>query len=180
MVIQVLPEPEILDSNTIILLACKRNIKERTYGEKREFKFHFYGQHPSLAELVEQCKEHMGIGPDIPVSLAKYVPHQFEWKYINPLEEIVEKQGKKKKVEIKTLVANFDLRKFPFLMNDGDIIGLREDSEPLDDDFQTEADTVAREEFRVLQEKERAEKEKDRTKNGKRAVEHGIVFNAGF
>jgi hypothetical protein len=124
----------------------------------------------------------MGLSPEIPVSLAKYVPHIFEWKHFNPEEEIVEKQGKKKKVEVKTLVPNFDLRKFPFLINDGDIIGLRVDTDEgaPQDDFQTEADSLAREEFRVFQEKERAEKEKSRVKGGKRAVEHGIVFNAGF
>lgn len=71
----------------------------------------------------------MRLAPEVPVSLAKYVPHIFEWKHFDPEEEIVEKQGKKKKTEIKTLVPMFDLRKFPFLINDGDIIGLRVETE---------------------------------------------------
>ena len=58
------------------------------------------------------------------------MPHLFEWKWFNPEEEIIEKQGKKKKVEIKTLAAVFDLRKFPFLVTDGDIIGVRVETDP--------------------------------------------------
>jgi hypothetical protein len=93
----------------------------------------------------------MVINDDEKVSIAKYVPHQFDWKWLNPSEEIIEKQGKKKKTEVKTLAADFDLRKFPFMLNDGDIIGVRIDSEEgaSTDDFQTEADRIAKEEFRI-------------------------------
>lgn len=118
------------------------------------------------------------------MSIAKYVPHQFEWKHIDPTQEITETVGKKKKTTLKTLVTEFDMRKFPFLLSDGDIIGVRVESESGADadDFQTEADAVAKEEFRVLQEKERVEKEKSKAavNKGKRAVEHGIVFNTDF
>ena len=69
-------------------------------------------------------------------------------------------------------------------MSDGDIIGLRVDSEEgvESDDFQTEADASAREEFKVLQEKERAEKEKDNLlgKKQKRQEGGGIVFMTDF
>jgi hypothetical protein len=41
LVVQVLSEPELLDPNTMILLASKRNITDRTYGRKVEFKFTF-------------------------------------------------------------------------------------------------------------------------------------------
>jgi len=52
LVVQVLPEPEILDPNTMILLGCKRNIPERTYGPKVEFKFTFPEKDvPKIAEL---------------------------------------------------------------------------------------------------------------------------------
>ena len=185
LVIQILAEPEFLEANSIILLACRRNIGFKTYGEKREVKFTYKAkQYPTLPELVDQCKIHLGLDESERVSLAKYVPHIFEWKYYDPKEEIVEKQGKKKKVEIKTPITNFDLRKFPFLLCDGDIIGVRVDSEEgaETDDFQTEADLLAKEDFKIFQEQERIEKEKGRAtgKNGKRAIEHGIVFNAGF
>ena len=47
------------------------------------------------------------------------------------------------------MAADLDLRKFPFMLNDGDIIGMRLDNEEgaATDDFQTEADTIAKEEF---------------------------------
>lgn len=62
------------------------------------------------------------------------------------------------------MAADLDLRKFPFMLNDGDIIGIRLDNEEgaATDDFQTEADTIAKEEFRISQEKEKAEREKTR------------------
>jgi hypothetical protein len=43
------------------------------------------------------------------------------------------------------------MRKFPFLLTDGDIIGVRIESEEgaETDDFQTEADQIAKEDFRI-------------------------------
>lgn len=189
LVIQVLAEPELLEPNQMILLACRRNVATRTYGEKTELKFTYAAKNfPNIPELLAACKTHLGLQDSDEVSLAKYVPHLFEWKYLDPTEEITETQGKKKKTTIKTPATQFDLRKFPYLLNDGDIIGVRLESEvdktvPLEqqDDFQTEADSAAREDFKILQEKERQDKEKNRnTKGGKRAVEHGIVFNTDF
>lgn len=49
----------------------------------------------------------------------------------------------------------------PFLLKDGDIIGIRFESENVkgDDDFQTEEDKIKREEFMILEEQKRKEKE---------------------
>jgi hypothetical protein len=88
----VLPEPEILDANTIILLVCKRDVLTRTYGEKKEFKFTYTSKsYPTLPELLAQCRAHLSLESSERVSLTKYVPHLFEWKYLDPAEEISEK-----------------------------------------------------------------------------------------
>ena len=81
---------------------------------------------------------------------------------MNPDEVIVEKKGKKSKTEIKTPASEIDLRKIPFLLKDGDIVGIRVNTEAGadTDDFQTEADTIAKEDFRIEQEKERADRAK--------------------
>lgn len=60
------------------------------------------------------------------------MPHNFEWKWFNPDEECTEKIGKKKKKEIKFNASEADLRKMPFLLKDGDIIGLRIENENID------------------------------------------------
>jgi hypothetical protein len=185
-VVQVLAEPEILDPNTMILLICKRNLADKTYGEKREFKFTYPEKDlPTIPHLLDSCKQSMGLGKDEKVSIAKYVPHAFEWKWLNPEEVLIEKRGKKNKIEVKTPAAEVDLRKTPYLLKDGDIIGLRIESENIaaEDDFQTAADQVAKEEFRVEQEKERAERQKSQGAGGgkkKGQPEHGIVFNVDF
>jgi hypothetical protein len=36
-----LPEPEIIDANTLILLGCRRNVETKTYGPKVEMKFSY-------------------------------------------------------------------------------------------------------------------------------------------
>jgi len=152
LVIQVLAEPEYLDPNTIILLACRRNLADHTYNQKVEFKFTFPEKDvPKIPELAAQCKIHLGLAPTDRVSIAKYIPHAFEWRWLNPDEVIVEKKGKKSKTEIKFAASEADLRKAPFLLKDGDIIGIRVDTEAgaEADDFQTEADAIAKEDFRI-------------------------------
>lgn len=117
------------------------------------------------------------------MSIAKYVPHAFEWKWFNPSEEIVEKKGKKQKTEVRTPATEVDIRKMPYLLKDGDIIGLRVDSEATAaDDFQTDADQIAKEEFRIEQEKERAEREKNKVAANKKrgGVENALTFNVDF
>lgn len=79
-------------------------------------------------------------------------------------EEIIEK--KKKGKETKILAANADLKKIPFFLKDGDIIGVRFESENItgEDDFQTEEDKILRDEFAVRKEQERIEREKEQAK----------------
>ena len=135
---QVLAEPEFLDPNTMILLISKRNLADKTYGEKREFKFTYPEKElPTIPHLLASCKESMAIAKDEKVSIAKYVPHAFEWKWLNPDEVLIEKRGKKNKIEVKTPAGEVDLRKAPYLLKDGDIIGLRIESESgaAEDDF---------------------------------------------
>ena len=101
---------------------------------------------------------------DQKVSIAKYVPHNFEWKWFNPEEEIVEK--KKKNKEIKHKSSEYDLRKAPFQLKDGDIIGVRIEKENIiidgteakGDDFQTEEDDELREKFTEQKELDRLDK----------------------
>lgn len=95
---------------------------------------------------------------DEQISLAKYFPHKFEWKHMDKEEEIVEKKKKGKTVKYKAL--NADLKKLPFFLKDGDIIGVRFESENPDgkDDFQTEEDKLLKEEFMI----KKAEEQKQR------------------
>ena len=73
-------------------MVTKRNIYERLYGEKREFIYTFnHMPHPTIYELENACKLYLGLDQSEKVSIAKYVPHAFEWKWMNPNEEIVEK-----------------------------------------------------------------------------------------
>ncbi len=80
------------------------------------------------------------------------------------------------------LASEIDLRKAPFLLKDGDIIGIRDDTEPEaeKDDFQTEADAIAKEDFRVEQEKERNERAKAQKGGKKQQNEAGLKFNVDF
>lgn len=81
-------------------------------------------------------------------------------------EEIVE--NKKKGKQVKYQAGNADLKKQPFFLKDGDIIGVRFESENPDgkDDFQTAEDTVLREEFMIRKEQERKEREAEKAKQG--------------
>jgi hypothetical protein len=56
------------------------------------------------------------------------------------------------------------------LLKDGDVIGVRvgeENSTDVNDDWQTEQDRIAGQEFRVLREEERKEREKEMRFKGK-------------
>ena len=70
----------------------------------------------------------------------------------------------------------------PFLLKDGDIIGIRVDTEDGadTDDFQTEADSKAKEEFRIEQERERSERAKAQKSGKKQQNEAGLKFNVDF
>ncbi|CDW84271.1 ubiquitin carboxyl-terminal hydrolase 40 [Stylonychia lemnae] len=173
-VIQVLREPEELDPNTMILLISRRDVTLRTYSQQVEFKFKSQNGIPLIADLEKQCREFYQINDDESISIAKYFPHKFEWKKFDKEEEVVEKKKKGKQVTLKMAVQ--DLRKLPFFMKDGDIIGVRFESENADgqDDFQTETDKVLREEFMIRKEQERIEREKEqKSSQGKSKRQEG-------
>jgi len=119
----------------MILLIARRNVKEKSYGPKVEFKFRNLSGVPLLSDLERSCKEFYQIQDDEKFSIAKYFPHKFEWKHYDHNEEIIEKKKKGKSITLK--LSEQDLRKGPFFMKDGDIIGLRFESENIDgdDDF---------------------------------------------
>lgn len=128
----------------MILLIARRNIATKSYGPKLEFKFQHKNGPPQIADLEKSCKEFYKVQDGESISIAKYFPHKFDWKLMDKDEEIIEK--KKKGKEVKFKAANADLKKVPFFLKDGDIIGVRFESENIEgkDDFQTEEDNVLR------------------------------------
>eukprot|EP00349_Pseudokeronopsis_sp_Brazil_P001019 CAMPEP_0202964392 /NCGR_PEP_ID=MMETSP1396-20130829/8464_1 /ASSEMBLY_ACC=CAM_ASM_000872 /TAXON_ID= /ORGANISM="Pseudokeronopsis sp., Strain Brazil" /LENGTH=186 /DNA_ID=CAMNT_0049686453 /DNA_START=3178 /DNA_END=3738 /DNA_ORIENTATION=+ len=158
---------------------CKRDVANRTYGPKREVKVIFDGEVPKLPDLLAKAKEFVEAKEEEEVAVAKYVPHLFEWKWLDPEESHSEKVGKKKKKEVQFKTINADLRKMPFLLKDGDIIGVRQEKDNVDkdDDFQTEWDKIEKEKFTANQEKERKERQKNQNKNRNNEPERGIVIN---
>ena len=85
------------------------------------------------------------------ISLCKYVPHKFEWQYLDG-KQSVKGQGKK---QAQVLASTVDVRKYPFLIKDGDIVGFRIEKENLNgkDDFQTDQDIIDKAEFQEKQQK---------------------------
>ena len=73
---------------------------------------------------------------------------------MDPNQMIEEKSGKKKKTKQLVKAGNIDLRKYPFFLADGAIFGFRLDKDNGDksDDFQTDADLIAKAEFNMLKE----------------------------
>ena len=129
-----------------------------------------------MADLIAACKQYVGVSDPETVSIAKYVPHNFEWKWMNPEEEIVEK--KKKNKEVKFKAGEADLRKFPFMLKDGDIFGIRLESENLDglDDFQTEEDQERKLRFSEQKEEERKIREFQKEATGKKPKQKEVEF----
>jgi len=85
------------------------------------------------------------------VTLAKYIPHEFTWRIFDLEETITEK---KKKQTLTFKAKDADLRKYPFLLKDGDVIGVCIGG----DDMQTEED----EQKKVLFAAEKEQKQKER------------------
>ena len=175
-VIQLLPEPELLDDKTIVLLLSKRDCDKKEYTAKQEVKFDFKTdgkQFPTLAPLKQLARQVYGLKDNESIELAKFIVHQFEWKHINGNEKVEQKKGKKGKTVEMINVSNMDLRVNPFFLQDGDIIGVRIESENKDnDDWQTESDKVAKAEFdlkRREREKEKAEEKKAKNRGNDNA-----------
>lgn len=163
LVVQFLSEAENLKNNEIILLLRKRNLATKDYHEFIEFKYVYNKVLPTLSHLRVQLSVALNI-PPTEISVAKYIPHAYDWRYWDPNEEIEvkkKKRGKKgkknqnseeeKKVEMKKMIE-LDLRTAPFLLSEGDILGVRDDTEEgaIEDDFQTEADIRNRERLEEL------------------------------
>ena len=151
--IQLLEEPEdLLDEKTFVLLFCRRDCKTRTYSNKMESKFTIPREekYATLKHLDLRVRQLFDIGETEQVSLCKYVPHKFEWEFFDPEQLVQSGKGKKKQV---VKASDLDLKQFPFLLKDGDIIGCRLESENADksDDFQTDQDLIDKADFAARQ-----------------------------
>ena len=131
--------------------------------------------------LKSKAREAFDIKDGQHIEVAKFIPHEFNWRHLDGGEIVEVKAGKKKKTVQPTKLSNLDLRQFPVFLQDGDIIGVRLESENKDkqDDFQTEADSRAKAEFNLKREARRKQMEQERkNKNAKRAGdEHSLVIN---
>ena len=110
------------------------------------------------------------------ITLAKYIPHNFEWKWMNPDEQIVEKRKKNKEFVVRA--GEQDLRKVPYFLKDGDIIGYRLESENIDqsDDFQTVEDLEAKERFMIQKEEEKKNESTKQRNNTHKKKKDEVAF----
>ena len=154
LVIQLLPEAEVLGPNDYVLFFSRRDTASRTYIETRQEKINA----KKIEELQMKALEIFG-GEDSTVQsikIVKHVPHQFMWRELDPEEQVTIKVKKKSE---KHRLGDLDLSKPPILLKDGDHIGVLVDGGATDD-LQTEADKDAAEAFRIQKEQEKAEKAK--------------------
>jgi len=127
LVVQVLSEPETLDNNLFVLFMARRDITTKTYVNTIEVKF----AGTRIKDLKAKAREMFGIHEELQIELAKHVPHQFEWKWLDEDEKIEVKVGGKKKggklanAKQIVLAKDTDVKQFPVLLKDGDIIGVR-------------------------------------------------------
>lgn len=193
LVVQFLDEAETLKNTEIILLIRKRDVANMDYHAFIEFKYDHGKNLPTLNNLSNQLAVPLGINSEN-MSIAKYIPHAYDWKYWDPNEDIeVKKKGKannkgkkkgKNKEETKEEVkveqeekietqkmSTYDLRLVPFLLSEGDILGVRDDSEvgADKDNFQTLNDIQNREKLEELKKLDKEAKkdmgQKDRVSN---------------
>jgi hypothetical protein len=155
-VVQVLDEPEQLDAQTSVLLLCRRQVEARTYSEKIPHKYTYSSadKHPTIQSLKASCREFFNLASGEHIDLCKFIPWEFEWRFLDPNQMVEERMGKKGKKKQLVKAGNMDLRKFPHFLNDGDIIGVRIGAENTnqEDDFQTDADLIAKSEFNLINE----------------------------
>lgn len=76
MVVQVLDEPEDLDTCSFILLFCRRDVETRTYSEKIPHKFTFLekDKHPTIITLKNCCRDIFNLQEDEPIDICKFIP----------------------------------------------------------------------------------------------------------
>ena len=98
-----------------MLTYCKRDSINRIYTDLVQVKLRAM----NINDLQLKALELFG-SEDSAVSsikIVKHVPHQFEWKVLDPDEEVTFKQKKK---TVKQRAGDMDLKKPPLLMKDGD------------------------------------------------------------
>jgi len=156
LVVQFLEKRETLSNTEIVLLLRKRDLKNSDYNEFIEFAYDHEKALPTLTDLSQKVGDKLGILPGN-VAIAKYIPHAYDWKYWDPNEDVeIKKKNKgkgkgKAKGKLKDTkeenketqkLVKCDLRSAPFLLSEGDILGVRDNSEggAASDDFQTDAD----------------------------------------
>jgi len=176
-VAQVMDEHENLSENSIVLLLRKRQVDSQTYSRAEEFIWEA-GKEPIIEDLKKAVIAFKGLEGGVEgVELAKYVPHEFQWLHVS--KEVIEKErdskkakkggnkGNKNKKAAKEVPEKEtgnqqveNLRKAPYVLHDGDVIGYRLEGENVEkkDDFQTQEDEERRKNF--LAEKARADAEK--------------------
>jgi len=176
-VAQVMDKSENLSENSIVLLLRKRQVDSQTYSRAEEFIWEA-GKEPTIEDLKKAVLAFKGLEAGIEgVELAKYIPHEFQWLHVS--KEVIERErdskkakkggnkGNKNKKAAKDVPEKEavnqqaeNLRKAPYVLHDGDVIGYRLEVENVEkkDDFQTQEDEERRKNF--LAEKAKADAEK--------------------
>ena len=115
LVVQILYEEEVLEQNDYVLTYCKRDSLNRIYTDLVQVKLRAM----NINDLQLKALELFGSEDSTvnSIKIVKHVPHQFEWKVLDPDEEVTYKQKKK---TVKQRAGDMDLKKPPLLMKDGD------------------------------------------------------------
>ena len=98
-----------------MLTYCKRDSINRIYTDLVQVKLRAM----NINDLQLKALELFGSEDSTvnSIKIVKHVPHQFEWKVLDPDEEVTYKQKKK---TVKQRAGDMDLKKPPLLMKDGD------------------------------------------------------------
>ena len=98
-----------------MLTYCKRDSINRIYTDLVQVKLRAM----NINDLQLKALELFGSDDSTvnSIKIFKHVPHQFEWKVLDPDEEVTFKQKKK---TVKQRAGDMDLKKPPLLMKDGD------------------------------------------------------------
>lgn len=98
-----------------MLTYCKRDSLNRIYTDLVQVKLRAM----NINDLQLKALELFGSEDSTvnSIKIVKHVPHQFEWKVLDPDEEVTFKQKKK---TVKQRAGDMDLKKPPLLMKDGD------------------------------------------------------------
>ena len=98
-----------------MLTYCKRDSLNRIYTDLVQVKLRAM----NINDLQLKALELFGSEDSTvnSIKIVKHVPHQFEWKVLDPDEEVTYKQKKK---TVKQRAGDMDLKKPPLLMKDGD------------------------------------------------------------